>query len=221
MGTTVRRTRERQARIDEISVLLMGTEGRRLAATARRNNGPYLEDDDLINETAAVMIGAIDRGVEILDPLAYAYGVMRNQLRRLIGGREIPVDPTTYRLEIDPTQTPEAGPGSRDRIDQVEVDRRFDEIRAGIETSRVPVAVRAAALARLTLGDADGIEIADLPAPVAGAAPGEAAWWPCAFLATRDTRLFPPDGRAGQAARKARSRFIRTVKDLLSYLQDR
>lgn len=221
MGTTVRRTRERQARVDEIARLLDGREGHRIAAIALRHHGTHLDDGELISEAMIAVMVAIDRGVEILDPAGYCFGVMRNVLLRAAGGRDVPVDPTTYRFDEAQGHTADTGPGSRDRIDQAEVDRRFDEIRAGIETSTVPVAVRAAALARLTLGDADGIEIADLPAPVAGAAPGEAAWWPCAFLATRDTRLFPPDGRAGQAARKARSRFIRTVRDLLDRLQDR
>lgn len=221
MGTTVRRTRERQARIDEISVLLHGAEGSRVAALAQRSKGKHLEAEELISEAVIAMIIAIDRGVEIIEPLGYAFGVMRNVLLRTVGGREQPVDPSTYQFEDDPMFRPDGGPGSRDRIDQAEVDRRFDEIRSDIETSAVPVAVRAAALARLTLGDAEGIDVADLPAPVAGAAAHEASWWPCAFLATRDTRLFPPDGRAGQAARKARSRFIRTARDLLSRLQER
>lgn len=221
MGTTVRRTRERQARIDEIALLLNGPEGHRIAGIALRNHGTHLDAGDLISEAVIAVMAAIDRGVEILEPLGYCFGVMRNVLRRTVGGIEVMVDPTTYRFDQAPTHTADAGPESRDRIDQAEVDRRFDEIRAEIETAPVPVAIRAAALARLTLGDAIGIDVTDLPAPIAGAAPDEAVWWPCAFLATRDVRLFPPDGRAGQAGRKRRSRFIRSVRDLLSQLQDR
>ncbi|MGA1344489.1 MAG: hypothetical protein ACO35E_00765 [Ilumatobacteraceae bacterium] len=226
MGTKVRRSREHQARIDAIATLLMGEEGRRLARTVRTNHGRHLDIGELVDEAMIGIIRAVDRGTDILDPLGYCYGVMRNATLRAVGGREVPLDPTTYRFLDDGVgtviggdRTP--GPDGRDHVDQDEVDRVFDEMRAAVESSSAPVTVRAAALARLTLGDAEGIDVSDLPSPVAGASPDDALWWPCAFLAARDTRLFPPDGRAGQAARKARSRFISAAKALFDHLQDR
>jgi DNA-directed RNA polymerase specialized sigma24 family protein len=226
MGTAIRRSREHRAQIDEIALLLHGEEGRRLARTVRTNNGRHLEVEELVSEAMIGIIRAIDRGLEILDPLGYAYGIMRNATLRAVGGREALIDPTTYRFVntedatvVGGDRTP--GPDGRDHIDQAEVDRLFDEIRIAVEASSAPVAIRAAALARLTLGDAEGIDVSDLPAPVAGAAPDDAMWWPCAFLAARDTRLFPSDGRAGQAARKARSRFISAAKALFHQIQDR
>jgi DNA-directed RNA polymerase specialized sigma24 family protein len=226
MGTTVRRSREHQAQIDAIAALLTGEDGRRLARTVRTNHGRHLEVDELVSEAMVGVIRAIDRGREILDPLGYCYGIMRNATLRAIGGRAVPLDPTTYRFQNTESGTVVGGdrtlgPEAREHIDQADVDRLFDEIRTAIEVSPAPLAVRAAALARLTLGDAEGIDVSDLPSPVAGAAPDDAIWWPCAFLGSRDTRMFPRDGRAGQAARKARSRFISAAKALFHHLQDR
>lgn len=222
MGTTVNRTAAQQQRINEITELLLGDEGKHRANIVRKNYGRYLDVDDLISEALIAMIDAIDRGIEIIKPMGYAFGVMRNVMLNAVGAREIPIDPTTHEdrsnnvLEEagDPTSV-----GEFEHIDQSDVDRRFDEIRIGLETSGAPTDVIAAALAKLVLGDAEGIHLDDLPQPIAGAAPDDAQWWPCAFIATLDRSMFPADGRAGASHRQRRSRFIRAAKALLDRIR--
>lgn len=212
MATTVRRTAKQQERIIEISTLLINGEGERLAGLVFARYGQHLEPDDLIGAALEAIVNAVDRGTEIIDPLAYSYGIMRNALVGVLGGAEVPLDPETHVLS-------EADSGPSGSFDQTVVDREFDRIRNGLETSGADTAQIAAALAKLVIGDDDSIEVDGLPQPVAGAAPDEAEWWICAYLATRDDVMFPEEGRAGQTARKRRSRFISAAKSLVRRLQ--
>lgn len=222
MGTTVNRTAAQQRRINEITEQLTGDEGKRRANIVCKRYGRHLDVDELINEAVIAVIDAVDRGVEIIKPMGYAYGVMRNVMLNVIGAREIPIDPTTHEERsnnvLEEAADPTAG-GEFEHIDQTDVDRRFDEIRIGLETSGAPTDVISAALAKLVLGDAEAINLDGLPQPIAGAAPDDAQWWPCAFIATLDQAMFPADGRAGASHRQRRSRFIRAAKSLLDRIR--
>jgi hypothetical protein len=212
MATTVGRTAEQQDRIIEISTLLINGEGERLAGLVCARYGQHLEPDDLIGAALEAIVNAVDRGTEIIDPSGYSYGVMRNAMVGVLGGAEVPLDPETHVVPKEDSPPIES-------FDQTAVDREFDRIRAGLETSGADTAQIAAALAKLVIGDDDSIDVDDLPQPVAGAAPDEAEWWICAYLATRDDVMFPEEGRAGQTVRKRRSRFISAAKALVRRLQ--
>lgn len=187
----------------------MGPEGKRIALIARRHHGHHLEVAELIDEAMVAAILAVDRGVEIREPGGYLYRVMRNVLVDVGGGEAVDIDDETAIDDRDDVGI---------EVDQSTVDELFDEIRVGLESSGAPATHVSAALAKLAVGDAPSIDLDDLPTPIAGAAPAEAQWWPCAYLATLDHGMFPVDGRAGQSARKRRSRFIASARTLLERL---
>ena len=218
MGTAVRRTRHQQEAIDGIAVMLNGSEGERIAKIAQANHGRHLDPVELISEAMIAIILAVDKGAEILDPAGYAYRVMRNTLVDALGGDIDETDLDKFRDQTPPVVGSDRDPLDLPEPSQSDVNAVFDEIRIGLEAAGASVGQVSAALAKLALGDANSIYVADLPQPIAGAAPTDAQWWPCAFLATRDRSMFPHEGRAGQAARQRRSRFIGSTKKLLEKL---
>lgn len=213
MGTATRRTREQQAAVDEIAELLMGPDGKRLARMALTRFGRHLDAEELVSEAMVAVIVAIDKGTEILEPSGYVFRVMRNLLIKASGGQTIEFDD---ELAVENPNDPRGEKANE--VDQETIDEAFDEIRVQLESSGAPAPQVSAALAKLALGDAPTIPLDDLPSPIAGAAPDEAQWWPCAFLATLDLGMFPTNGRAGQSARKRRSRFIASTRKLLERL---
>ncbi len=90
-----------------------------------------------------------------------------------------------------------------------------DRVRTLLETSGADPAVVAAALAYLTLAEHPEVDLVGLPGPRSGAHEHDARLWPALWIAGERSCL-PVDGLADDpAARRRRSRRMRSVKDLL------
>jgi len=198
------------------------------AATAKalcrsfRTGSPATDAYDLISETRLRMLRrrhrAVAAGVEPPDNIkAYATEVMKNVLKRAYGA---PSPAAPGRSDFDGDAYPQSVLNNGD-VDAARARDRVDRLRSGIESIDCNPAERSAALAYITLfpaltgGDAERIDIADLPWPRAGARPDQAAMWPCAYLATRDRSMFPNDVGGGAAQRKRLSRFCQRATDVV------
>lgn len=149
--------------------------------------------------------------------IGYAVTTMRNVISRAYGSRGGDDGSSLSGFDADAYSAPPAvGSGA-----PAAAARRVGRIRSAIEAASIASPLRSAALSYLTLGlsmeggDADAIDIDDLPWPRSGARPDQARMWPCAFLATRDASLFPGDIGAGAAQRKRLSRFCTSALDVV------
>lgn len=198
------------------------------AATAKRlcmsfrTGSPVTDAHDLISETRLRMLRRRDRavadGVEPPDNIeAYATKVMKNVLNRAYG---TPSPAAAGASDFDGDAYPEAVLDRGD-VDAARARDRVGRLRSGIESIDCNPAERSAALSYITLfpaltgGEAERIDIADLPWPRAGARPDQAVMWPCAYLANQDRSMFPNDIGGGAAQRKRLSRFCQRAADVV------
>lgn len=204
------------------------TQSSKGAATAKalcrsfRTGSPATDAHDLISETRLRVLRrrahAVADGVEPPDNIeAYATEIMKNVLKRAYGA---PSPAAPGRSDFDGDAYPHAVLDNGD-VDAARARDRVGRLRSGIESVECNPAERSAALAYVTLfpaltgGDAERIDIADLPWPRAGARPDQAAMWPCAYLATQDRSMFPNDVGGGAAQRKRLSRFCQRATDVV------
>lgn len=194
-------------------------------------HGVKVDADEVVNDVAIkIWLGLTKNPHTVIENIrGYCYMALRNHIVDLLsGGKRSDIDVEDLADDDDPLEGILGNIGSDAEASEDDVDL-YDQLRAFLESSGKKPKVISAALSYLSVRRFDDIDVSDLKAPVAGARPDQALWWPCLWLAEYDERMFPPertsgsfilpteeDTKVGNAQRRARNYAVQRARDLLA-----